>query len=248
MKYLVQLIILLLILSFGEMAWAGISTTDISGILPHGGKMIRLPSDTDQDSWVLAWDNNFATSTAFFDTYGSDSYVVLRCNASSDMTHGGARVAAGPNLSIHMDMSTVKREEALVTMTFRGNPDPSYGGGTIFGKFQPQINSAYLGAFGHIYRQPGVSPGFMEAVTMKGICIDTTSDSSGYQNFSYGTYMINTAWTTYTWRFIPTQANYFMLGYISAIYYANSYSLISGPPFSTEVQIKEIKLQMISYY
>jgi len=231
----------------GETTWAGVSTTDISGILPHGGKLIRLPGDTDQDSWVLNWDTNYNTSTAFFDTDGTDNYVVLRCNASGDYTHGGARVAVGPNLSVHMDMSTVKREEILVTMTFRGSPEPAYGGGTIFGKFQPQINSAYLGSFGHIYRQPGVSPGFMEAVTMKGICIDTTAGSSGFQNFSYGTYMINKDWITYSWRFIPTQSNYYILGYLGIIYYANTYTLLPGPPFITEVHIKDIKLQTINY-
>jgi hypothetical protein len=140
-----------------------------------------------------------------------------------------------------MDMSTVKREELLVTVTFRGSPSSTYGKGTIFGQLQPQVNSAYLGTFTD-YRRPGVSRGYLEAVSMKGICINTTTNA-----VDYGTYMVNTAWTTYTWRIIPTQSNYFILGYIGVVYRADAYSGINLP-FTTDVHIKRIKLQVINYY
>jgi len=242
-------IIALLLFLTNIMALAGVSTTDISGILPHGGKMIHLTGDTDQNSWVLDWDKSGTNSSyAFFDTYGNDSYVVLRAYPTTDKTNKDARVAAGPNLTIPMDMSTVKREELLVTITFRGSPDSVNGGGYIFGKLQPQINSAYLGTFGRMPRQAGVSTGFLEAVSMKGISIDPSTINNTRQTFNYGTYMINTAWTTYTWRFIPTQANYYKLGYIGVIYMPDAYNYPPGPVKTTDIQIKEIKLQAINYY
>lgn len=231
------------------MALAGVSTTDISGILPHNGKMMRLTTDTDQNSWVLDWDKSGTNSSyAFFETYGNDSYAVLRANPTADRTYKEARVMAGPNLTIPMDMSTVKREEILVTITFRGSPVTAYGGGYIFGKLQPQINSAYLGTFGKMPRQPGVSTGFLEAVSMKGISIDPATINNPRQIFNYGTYMINTAWTTYTWRFIPTQANYYKLGFIGVIYMPDAYDKYPGPIKITDIHIKEIKLQTINYF
>ena len=236
MKYLLTLILL----TTGTLSWAGVSTTDISGILPHGGQMYFASGDTSTNSWVFNWDRNYNTSTAFFETYGSDSYVVLRCFGNVNNTIAGASVAVGPNLTFPMDISTIRREEFLVTVTFRGSPSITYGGGTIFGQLQPQVNSAYIGNWGS-YRQPGVSQGFLEAVSMKGISYDTSK-----KEFSYGTYMINTAWTTYTWRILPTQSNYFILGYIGVVYRADAYDKYL--PFTTDVHIKQIKLQVINYY
>ncbi len=240
MKYLLALILL----TTGTLSWAGVSTTDISGILPHGGQMYFASGDTSTNSWVFNWDRNYNTSTAFFETYGSDSYVVLRCFGNVTNTYTGAIVAVGPNLTFPMDISTIRREEFLVTVTFRGSPSISYGGGTIFGQLQPQVNSAYIGNFSD-FRRPGVSRGYLEAVSMKGISINTTK-SGGYQQFGYGTYMINTAWTTYTWRIVPTQSNYFILGCIGMVYRADAYGTYL--PFTTDVHIKKIKLQVINYY
>jgi len=236
MKYLLALILL----TTGTLSWAGVSTTDISGILPHGGQMYRDVNDTDSTSWVLNWDRDSSTSYAFFETYGSDSYVVLRCYGNVNDTVAGASVAVGPNLTFPMDISTIRREEFLVTVTFRGSPSSSYGKGTIFGQLQPQVNSAYIGNFSD-FRRPGVSRGYLEAVSMKGISYDTSK-----KEFSYGTYMVNTAWTTYTWRIVPTQSNYFILGYIGVVYRADAYGTYL--PFTTDVHIKEIKLQVINYY
>jgi hypothetical protein len=243
MKYLLAL----MILTAGTFSWAGVSTTDISGILPHGGEMYYEAGDNSTNSWVFNWDTtSYHSSTAFFETDGIDKYAVLRCFGNTNITYTGAYVQAGPNLSVHMDMSTVKREELLVTVTFRGSPSLTYGGGTIFGQLQPQVNSAYLGTFTD-YRRPGVSRGYLEAVSMKGICIDTTKKDSVLQSFDYGTYMVNTAWTTYTWRIVPTQSNYFILGYIGVVYRADAYEHVNLP-FTTDVQIKKIKLQVINYY
>jgi hypothetical protein len=242
MKYLLAL----MILTAGTFSWAGVSTTDISGILPHGGEMYYEAGDNSTNSWVFNWDTTYNTSTAFFETDGIDKYAVLRCFGNTNITYTGAYVQAGPNLSVHMDMSTVKREELLVTVTFRGSPSSTYGKGTIFGQLQPQVNSAYLGTFTD-YRRPGVSRGYLEAVSMKGICIDTTKKDSVLQSFDYGTYMVNTAWTTYTWRIVPTQSNYFILGYIGVVYRADAYEHVNLP-FTTDVQIKKIKLQVINYY
>jgi hypothetical protein len=105
------------------------------------------------------------------------------------------------------------------------------------------VNSAYIGNWGS-YRQPGVSQGYCEAVSMKGICISTTKTGLFY--FDTGTYMINTSWTTYTWRIVPTQSNYFILGYIGVSYRADAYGTYL--PFTTDVHIKEIKLKVINYY
>ncbi len=244
MKMINNLLALMLLIT-GTISWAGVSTTDISGILPHNGEMYCEDTDTDQTCWVLNWDRDNNTSYAFFETDGNEKYAVLRCFGNVNNTVTGASVAAGPNLTVHMDMSTVKREELLVTVTFRGSPSITYGKGTIFGQLQPLVNSAYLGTWGS-YRQPGVSQGFLEAVSMKGICIDTTLGNE-FQKFDYGTYMVNTAWTTYTWRIVPTQSNYFILGYIGVIYRADAYK---GAilPFTTDVQIKKIRLQVINYY
>jgi hypothetical protein len=239
LKYL-----LLVMLTAGTFSWAGVSTTDISGILPKGGEMYYEAGDNSTNSWVFNWDTtSYHTSTAFFETDGTDKYAVLRCFGNVTNTFTGAYIQAGPNLSVHMDMSTVRREELLVTVTFRGSTCASYGGGTIFGQLQPQVNSAYLGTFTD-YRRPGVSRGYLEAVSMKGISISTTT--SGKFLFGYGTYMVNTAWTTYTWRIVPTQSNYFILGYIGVVYRADAYDKYL--PFTTDVHIKQIKLQVINYY
>jgi len=242
MKFMKYLLVLMM-LTAGTLSWAGVSTTDISGILPKGGEMYYEAGDNSTNSWVFNWDKTYNTSTAFFETDGNDKYAVLRCFGNTNFTYTGAYVQAGPNLNIHMDMSTVKREELLVTVTFRGSPSSTYGKGTIFGQLQPQVNSAYIGNWGD-YRQPGVSQGFCEAVSMKGISISTTT--SGKFIFGYGTYMVNTAWTTYTWRIVPTQSNYFILGYIGVVYRADAYDKYL--PFTTDVQIKRIKLQVINYY
>ncbi len=236
MKYLLSL----MILTTGTLSWAGVSTTDISGILPKGGEMYYQAGDNSTNSWVFNWDKTYNTSTAFFETDGTDKYAVLRCFGNVNNTYTGAFVQAGPNLSVHMDMSTVRREELLVTVTFRGSPSFTYGGGTIFGQLQPQVNSAYIGTFSD-FRRPGVSRGYLEAVSIKGISYDTSK-----KEFSYGTYMVNTAWTTYTWRIVPTQSNYFILGYIGVVYRADAYNKYL--PFTTDVHIKKIKLQVINYY
>ncbi len=243
MKYL----LILIILTTGTFSLAGVSTTDISGILPHRGEMYWGDGDTTTNSWALNWDRASSTSYAFFDTDGIDKYAVLRCYGNVNNTVLGASVAVGPNLTFPMDISTIRREEFLVTVTFRGSPSITYGGGTIFGQLQPQVNSAYLTYNFATYRKPGISRGYLEAVSMKGICIDTTEDgNTNYQNFGYGTYMVNTAWTTYTWRIVPTQSNYFILGYIGVVYRADAYGTYL--PFTTDVHIKQIKLQVINYF
>jgi len=245
MMKLMKYLLITMCFSIETLSWAGVSTTDISGILPKGGEMYYEAGDTSTNSWVFNWDTtSYHSSTAFFETSGNEKYAVLRCFGNVNRTITGAYVQAGPNLSVHMDMSTVRREELLVTVTFRGSPSSTYGKGTIFGQLQPQVNSAYIGTFSD-YRRPGVSRGYLEAVSMKGISINTTK-SGGYQQFGYGTYMVNTAWTTYTWRIVPTQSNYFILGYIGVVYRADAYDKYL--PFTTDVHIKQIKLQVINYY
>lgn len=232
-----------LAISFLSAAMASEDTVDISYILPAYGTF-----SSDKGKWTPSWDTttHHSSTVVFCPTLCSESYVGLRCNVDTTMTYSPARIWINSDTTSPMDISTVIRQAIQVTITFRGSPDTTYGCGTIFGKIQPEIHSAYDAGSWAIHRTPGISPDFLEAITIKGLSFDTTSPIKPVYNFAI--FAVSTAWTTFTWRFIPTHQNYYKLGYIGVKYNADSYSAPPGPPVTTEVQIKQIKLEAIRFY
>jgi len=271
MRYIRGILLSILILCVQCVFSWTVTTTDFSYLLPHNGQMIRTSSDV--TVWAIQDGFFRGDSSAYFDDVGQ--YLVLKCFATdSGFIYSPPMVGVGPNLqNIPLDMSTSKRMDFLVQVTFRGG---TYCGGTIFGQFQPSVNSAYLGPYG--LRAPMVSPGYLEAVTLK--CVedrgfnvykyDTDTAYPGGINrysyervFNYGTFAVSTEWITFNWRFCPTQENYCKLGYLGLTYvpnpppfdYFNNEYYINDTtrcnsiplPFTTEVQVKEVKLYGLSY-
>ena len=234
---------ILLVLSLGlwwSVSMASESTTDISAILPAYG---TFTADTGR--WVLNWDSK---STTFFCTTCGETCIVLRCFAdvsSSGVPWFGAinKGHDSPDTNA-FDISTVKRQEIIVSITFRGSPNSSYGSGTIYGMIQPIIYSAYWA--NSTKRIPGVSPGYIEAVSYKAIAI--VNPNSLPPVYNYATFAVTTAWTTLTWRFIPIHQNFFQIGFIAVKYIADGFKDPLGPLVTTELQIKQIKLEAIRFY
>jgi hypothetical protein len=219
-------------------------TTDISYILPDNGHFTK---ETNQ--WWLSMDTIFSTSTVFFTSYGSDSYVVLQCNATPTYTFAAARIGIAPSSEHLREVSNVIKDELLFTITFRGSPSATYGSGTLYGYIQPEINSKYNLLSYENLRTPGYSPGYNDLVSFKCDSVDTTLIGKGM--FSYGTICVTTTWQTLTRRIIPTNSNYLQFGMVGVKYNANGHSnqfSNKGPNIPTQLQIKEIKLQAIRYY
>jgi hypothetical protein len=235
-KNLLITIVLVLLTTMGICAE---DTTDISYIMPDSGHFTK---ETDQ--WWLSYDTVFSTSTSFFETRGGESYVVLQCNATpTTFTKACARIG----YSSQTDLSKIKKQEMIFTITFRGSPDATYGCGTLYGYIQPEINSKYnLSSYKNL-RTPGYSPGYNDLVSFKCNSVDTTK--TGPAIFSYGTLCVTTTWQTLTRRIIPTNSNYFQFGFIGVKYNANGNEYgKTGPDIPTQLQIKEIKLQAIRFY
>ena len=194
----------------------------------------------------MNWDSK---STTFFCTSCSEPYIALRCfsNISNSGSPWFGAISKGydsPSTN-SFDISTVKRQEIIVSITFRGSPNSSYGSGTIYGMIQPEICSAYWAYTAHP-RTPGVSPGFTEAVSYKAISVLNPNPQN--PTYSYATFAVTTAWTTLTWRFIPIHQNFFRIGYIGVTYIADGFPDPPGPLITTELQIKQIKLEAIRFY
>ncbi len=219
-------------------------TVDISYILPAYGTFTA-----DTGLWTLEWDPN-GTSTAFFCvncTGNGESYADLRIIAPNQ-TVGDAKLEVKSNATSTLDISTVKWQQIIMNIIARGNPNPTYGGGTIFGYLQGSIYSAYWGNGGTL-RTPGVSPGYFEATGFKPLTIlsyDTlTTDLK--KTSTYAIYAITTTWTNYTLRFIPIHQNWFKIGFIQLQNAGDPWPVT--PPtqllFTTDIQIKQIILQAI---
>jgi len=229
--------------------WAGafsVKTTDLSYILPHNGQIMRESGCTDSTCWVLAYDGEFNTSTAYFyDNGPNDRYAVLQCSSTDrGFVYGDVRIHVGPNLCYPMLLDTTKRLEFLVKVTFRGAPyviestyydsnsilqvATSYSGGKILGCLQPQVNNGFISR-DICSRYPGESPAFMDAVTIKGVD-DRNYDikmfhdghTKRYRAYTVSTYAITTNWVTFDWRFNPIQEDCYKLGYIGVIFVANN--------------------------
>ena len=246
MKRYILLLVLTMMLGEPGVAIMSESTTDISYILPAYG---AFTAETGR--WVLDWDTStHHSSTAFFCPTCSEPHVTLRCFADPTQTYAPAQIEAisqgydSPSTN-SFDLSTVKRQEILISITFRGSPDASYGNGTIYGMIQPIIDNAYW-AFSAVPRTPGVSPGYIEAVSYKAISILNPNPKTPVYN--YATFAVTTEWTTLTWRFIPIHQNFFRIGFIGVKYYADGFDTPPGPLVSTELQIKQIKLEAIRFY
>lgn len=251
-------------------SWVGafsVKTTDLSYLLPHNGLVYHDSTCNNTNCWSYRFDNDYGTCTAFFDTDGIDDYIVLKCcSTSMKYVVGDTRVELGLNLEQPaMVMDTVKRLEFLVKVTFRG--DPSYGG-KILGCLQPQTNNGFIS--GNICsRYPGESPGFLDAVTIKGVDdrgydyhkTDRDLKVKYYRAYTVSTYAVSTNWITFNWRFSPIQEDTFKLGYIAVIFVANGQDLdytgceneFDGEvptiplPHDTAIHVKEIKLYSLSY-
>jgi hypothetical protein len=244
-KNLLITIVLVLLTTMGLCAE---DTTDISYIMPDNGHFTK---ETDQ--WWLSWDNpttgRLSSSTAYFETQNGESYVVLQCNSTADYTHAAARIGIAPSSEHRREVSNIKKQELIFTITFRGSPSATYGCGTIYGYIQPEINSKYNMSYYDQLRQPGYSPGYNDLVSFKCDSVDTTRSGRGM--FSYGTLCVTTTWQVLTRRIIPTNSNYFQFGFIGVKYNANGHTSefsLKGPKIQTQLQIKEIKLQAIRFY
>ena len=230
-----------------SMAFVGASTTDISYLLPGGG---HFDNESCNNLWAMSTcygDPNIVltSSTDYFHVAGDQSYVGLRCFARpTSYTRRPARIGI-----LNIDISDYKRNELLVSVTFRGSPDPLYGNGTIYGYFQPEVNSAYQNNWymGALKREPGSSPGYLEAVSFKAESADTTQTDFKYK-YNYGILMVSTTWNTFSWHIIPTSQDYYRIGFLGLKYLANPFYTKRGPDITTEIQIKEIKLQLIRRY
>jgi len=230
-------------------AYFGASTTDISYLLPGGGHF----GDTTQNAkWYTDFDTTFNTTTIYFNASVPEPYAVLKTFATpSSYTQYHARIGISP-AQVNLDLTNYKRNEFLVSITFRGNTTlNAYGGGTIYGFLQTQVDSKYDNnpVYWWSPRKPGYSPGYMEAVSFKGISVDTSLTTPIY---NYSILMVSTTWVTYSWHIIPTAQNYYQLGFLSLTSWANpayyAYSGRNGPKTDSEIQIKEIKLQLIRRY
>ena len=149
---------------------------------------------------------------------------------------------------VNLDISKYKRNELLVTITFRGSL--AHDSANIYGWFQPEVNSANFGWSFATTRLPGISPGYLEAISFKGESVDTTQ--TYYKNrFAYGKLMQAPDWVTFRWRIILTSQDYYKIGFVGVKYHPNNADLAQpGPPHDTEIQIKEIKLELLNrhYY
>ena len=179
------------------------------------------------------------------------AYVVLQCNATpTDYTHKTARIGIAPNSTHPLDVSKIKKQEIIFTITFRGSPEATYGCGTLYGYMQPEINSQYNMSNYDQLRTPGYSPGYNDLISFKCNSVDTSLMGLGPEMFSYGTLCVTTTWQTLTRRIIPTNSNFFQFGFVGVKYFANGEpgSPVKGPDIPTQLHVKEIKLQAIRYY
>ena len=230
------------------LCYASEDTVDISYILPNNGKFDNYTLDTLY--WTLEWDmSTNASSTAFFCvncTGNGESYVTMRIFKNDTQTYGAAKMEIFSNItSLPLDISTVKWQQLIVNVIGRGNPDPTYGGGTIFGYLQGSAYSAYYGN-ATLYRTPGVSPGYFEATGFKPLTIlDPSTTGNIVTHANYAIYAITTSWTIYTWRFIPIHQNWFKIGYFALDNAGDPFLAKPGPLFNTDIQIKQIILQAI---
>ncbi len=226
-------------LGLWSFSMASEDTVDISYILPDGGYF-----NSETAKWNVI---SFTNATAYFGTLGNDTFVGLRCSASTASFVQFGIVSLGTAI---LDISTVKRQEIIMTIIARGNPIAQYGGGTIFGYIQPQTNSAYWGYFAG-YLTPGISPGYLQSGGLKAECADTTVPNT--PKWSYATFAISTVWNAYSCRFTPIHQNFFKVGFVGVNYMGNNSKGFSpnpnpSTPFATEVQIKQIILQAIRFY
>ena len=92
-------------------------------------------------------------------------YVSLRCKAQQDSyTICPARIGI-----LNIDISDYKRNEILVSVTFRGSPDPLYGMERFMGISSRKVNSAYQNNWymGALKREPGSSPGYLKPFLLR---------------------------------------------------------------------------------
>ena len=253
MKRYILLLVLTMMLGKPGVATMSESTTDISYILPAFGTFTA-----DNGRWTIEFSNNYPASTAYFCVNcngNGESYVALRCYAAPTSKSGTpkfeiwAKGTVDTSSTVSLNISTVKRQEMVVTLTFRGSPDATYGGGTIFGYIQPTIYSAYWDSQGG-FRKAGVSPGFTEGVGFKSLNI-VNPTATPKPIYSFATFAITTVWTTISWRFIPIHENFFRIGFIQIQYSANDLydsRAAYGSPFATEVQFRRVQIQVINFY
>jgi len=223
-----------------------VDTTDISYILPGGGHFDNASSNA---VWCTYFPGNatpeayYADNSVYFvydNTSSGNSYVALHCYGKTiSCVSCPARIGV-----INLDISKYKRTELLVTITFRGST--TYDNANLYEWVQPEVNSAYFSGGWGGPRSPGVSPGYLEAVSFKGESVDTTQNTFKFR-FAYGKLMQAPDWVTFKWHILPISQDYFKIGYFGIKYHPNDIRFNKlGPPNDTELQIKEIKLQLLN--
>ena len=230
MKYFRTYFILLMFFLQFSLTFASEDIIDISSLLPGGGQTFPL-------SGTFSWVTDF-TSGQVTTYYWSrpDDIVGLRCNAASSALAIIHKIL-GVSTSATLDMSTINFDQLQVRIKVRGSPDPTYGSCTLWGIFQPQIYCAYWEVPG-LPIKPGISPGFKYAVSYNTVDALTVNHTA----ITFG--RIST-WTWFSYRFNITAQDFFKIGYFGINYSAGRAG--TTPPYPTELQIDQIKLEGIIF-
>jgi hypothetical protein len=77
--------------------------------------------------------------------------------------------------------------------------------------------------------------------------VDSTQKNY-HLRFAYGKLMEAPNWVTFRWHILPISQDYYKIGYVGVKYFPNNPNFTSkqGPPNDTELQIKEIKLELLN--
>lgn len=235
-KFCFTLIFLVSFIFYQEtFVMASEDTVDLSGLLPQGGTFSNGTM-----GWFLQLSNlgTIATSTVVTGSDGTDSWIGLRCYGG----YTSCEAAIIPQVlniatSATLDLSTINFAQLQIRIHARGNPVTTYGSSTLWGVFQPQIYPVYWQNPGPPLI-PGISPGYLIGNSFN------TVNALSIDSFAIAIGCIPT-WTWFSFRFNIIAQDFFRVGFFEVPYSAGRHSTV--PPYTSELQIDQIKLEGIRF-